>query len=81
MVATYVPGSDSIASDGHLYQFIPFLATCPGCRQQRPQLGYHLAALRKLLDRGFPVEAYCERCEEFWAISVGQRARLATWVG
>ena len=81
MTTTHLPGSDPIMLDGSVHQSIPFLATCPGCKQQKPQRGYHRAALRKLLKRGFPVEAYCGRCEEFWAIGVRERARLAAWLG
>jgi hypothetical protein len=33
--------------------------------------------LRRLLDRGLPVEGYCVMCDLFWPISARQRESLA----
>jgi hypothetical protein len=81
MIATYVPGSDSARADGRMQKTAPFLAICPKCKRQQPQHGYDRATLQRLLNRSLPVEAYCEKCEEFWAISPHERARLGSWLG
>jgi hypothetical protein len=81
MIATYVQRSDSTKADRRIHESIPFLATCPKCKQPQPQHGYNRATLSRLLERGYPVEAYCSVCEEFWAISAHERARLVTWLG
>lgn len=80
MIATYVPWSDSTKADRRIQGSIPFLATCPKCKQPQPQHGYNGATLLRILNRGYPVEAYCPACEEFWAVSAHERARLATWL-
>jgi hypothetical protein len=33
--------------------------------------------LQRSLDGGYPVDAYCVLCDEFWPISVSERAALA----
>ena len=33
--------------------------------------------IRDRLERGYPMEAYCEDCDDFWSISVKERAGLA----
>jgi hypothetical protein len=35
------------------------------------------ASLRRLLDAGHPIEAYCVMCDQFWALSVRERLQLA----
>ena len=55
---------------------IPFSSTCPKCRLQRRQRGSR-AALQRLLDRGHPVEAFCEMCGEYWPISPQERGEVA----
>jgi hypothetical protein len=35
------------------------------------------ANLRRLLDAGHPIEAYCVMCDQFWALSVRERLQLA----
>ena len=52
-----------------------FKSTCPKCGNARPQR-YELNSLLRLLNRGYPVEAYCSLCEEYWPISIKQRASL-----
>jgi hypothetical protein len=60
---------------------VPFLATCPNCKIRQTQHEYSRAVLLMLLSHGHPIEAYCPECDEFWAISVHERARLADWLG
>jgi hypothetical protein len=73
MTATYVSDSDSKA--------VPFLAICPKCKFRQPQHRYNRAALLRLLNHDDPIEAYCPECDEFWPISVHERARLAAGLG
>jgi hypothetical protein len=81
MIATYVPGSDSITADGRTHESVPFLATCPKCKIRQPQDEYNRAALLTLLSHGHSIEAYCPECDEFWSISAYERARLASALG
>ena len=78
MIATYVPETDTVKADAHLDEAIPFLATCPKCKHQRPQDGYIRADLLRLLSDGQPVEAYCATCDDCWSISTQECSRLAT---
>lgn len=55
---------------------IPFTSTCPKCRVQRSQYGQSFA-LKRLLDRGHPIEAFCEVCDEYWAIHPRERSEIA----
>jgi hypothetical protein len=63
-------------SNGRTDGSIPFASTCPKCAQVRPQRGYDNNSLLKLLNGGYPVEAYCAMCDEFWSISLKERAAL-----
>jgi hypothetical protein len=81
MIATYVTGTDTAKADRRLHEAIPFLATCPKCKHQRPQDGYIRGDLLKLLSDGDPVEAYCATCDDFWSLSRHERSRLATALG
>lgn len=56
--------------------FVSFSSTCPKCRITRSQRG-NRAAVQRLLDSDYPVEAYCEVCNECWPISPGERAEIA----
>jgi len=69
---------DSAKPDGHVlrHESLPFIARCPRCKHQRPQRGYNRAALQRLLKRGHPVEAYCAVCDEYWAVSAEELARI-----
>ena len=53
-----------------------FRSMCPKCAEMRPQRGYDRNSLLRLLNGGYPVEAYCVACEEYWPISVKERAAL-----
>jgi hypothetical protein len=59
---------------------IVFAATCPRCKREQLQTGYTLADLSRLLDGGHPVEAYCEFCDEFWAVTAQKRVELSEFV-
>lgn len=63
----------SLRTDGSR---VPFESTCPKCAQLRAQPGYDRSSLLRLLSGGYPVEAYCARCDEFWSISAKERAAL-----
>jgi hypothetical protein len=56
---------------------VEFVSTCPKCAQSRSQLRYDRESLVRLLERGYPVEAYCEGCDDYWLINVKERAGLA----
>jgi hypothetical protein len=55
---------------------VPFTSMCPACGQMRPQDGYDRGSLLRLLRGGYPVEAYCAWCDEYWSIDVPERATL-----
>jgi len=55
---------------------IPFTSTCPRCTREQHQRGLSHAALRRLLDKGYPIEAYRVTCDQFWSISARERAVL-----
>ena len=42
----------------------------------QPQRGFSRAALRRFLDGGFPVEAYCVTCDQFWSVSALERQAI-----
>jgi hypothetical protein len=53
-----------------------FVAKCPICRSVQPQDGYTVSDLARLLKGDFPIEAYCESCDEHWDVGIQQRAAL-----
>ncbi len=55
---------------------IPLVSACPRCRHPWAQW-YTPAALQRLLNGGQPLEAHCGPCDEYWRLSVRQRANLA----
>jgi hypothetical protein len=55
---------------------IPFTSTCPRCTRAQHQRGFARAALRSLLDKGYPIEAYCVMCDQFWPIGPRERSML-----
>ncbi len=55
----------------------PFASECPRCAHERVQPGYARDELQQLLDSGADIEAYCSSCDQYWAISVEERADLA----
>jgi hypothetical protein len=74
MKTTYIPESSGMKLHGRTK--IPFMSPCPKCAQVRLQRGYDRGSLLRLLDEGYPVEAYCETCDEFWSVSAKERAAL-----
>jgi hypothetical protein len=64
------PGSEETRS-----RWLRFRSICPKCGEARTQR-YNQAALLRLLNGGYPVEAYCSVCEEYWPIGIIERVRL-----
>jgi hypothetical protein len=44
--------------------------------RSQSQEGLTVADLARLFDGGFPIEAYCAICEEFWSINLQERVEL-----
>jgi hypothetical protein len=59
-----------------MHESIPFVSTCPNCRLPHPQRGFSRAAVLRLLNGGYPIEAYCVMCDEFWSISIAERVAI-----
>jgi hypothetical protein len=57
-------------------QAIAFASTCPHCERKQVQDGFTVADLMRLLYSGYPIEAYCLVCDEFWPISLQKRVEL-----
>jgi hypothetical protein len=57
-------------------QGIIFVSTCTSCRREQPQDAFTVADLLRLLDAGYPIEAYCVPCDKFWSIGVQERVKL-----
>jgi len=74
-------GARRRGADNRMHESIPFTSTCPKCQVQQPQQGFSRADLGRLLNNGHPIEAYCVTCDEFWAISPGERAALVSGLG
>ena len=78
-----VPGiqrtsASGVGRDSFMQESIAFTSMCPRCAVDQPQRRFSRAALQRSLDDGYPVEAYCVLCDEFWPISVSERAALAS---
>jgi hypothetical protein len=58
-------------------QTIVFVSTCPNCKRQQPQEGFTVEILARLLNGGFPIEAYCVICDVFWPVSLSKRIELS----
>lgn len=52
-------------------------AECPKCGQERRQQDYDRDELVQLLRTGAPIEAHCGSCDEYWELSIEERADLA----
>jgi hypothetical protein len=74
---THRRGAGIPCTDSHRHESVLFTSTCPRCTRDQPQRGFSRAALERLFRRGYPVEAYCVMCDQFWAISVRERVALA----
>ena len=55
---------------------VGFRSVCPKCAEMRPQRGYDRNSLLRLLNGGYPVEAYCVACDEYWPTSIKERVAL-----
>jgi hypothetical protein len=67
----------TIGMDSRLHESLPFTSTCPRCMRLQPQRGFPRAASRRLLDSGFPLEAYCVMCDQCWPVSALERRAIA----
>jgi hypothetical protein len=77
MKTTFVRRAPTTRLDGRMHvSKVPFVSMCPTCAQMRPQPGYDHNSLLRLLRGGYPLEAYCSMCDEFWSISAKERATL-----
>ena len=77
MKTTFVHRAPTTRLDGRMHvSKVPFLSMCPTGAQMRPQPGYDHNSLLRLLRGGYPLEAYCSICDEFWSISAKERATL-----
>jgi hypothetical protein len=59
-----------------MIQAIVFVSTCPSCKREQPQDAFTVADLVRLLNGGYPIEAYCVPCDRFWSIRVQERVTL-----
>jgi len=59
-----------------LFMSFSFMSVCPKCKDVRRQEGFSSRSLLRLLQRNQLIEAYCVVCDEFWPISVSERAAL-----
>ena len=53
-----------------------FVATCPTCGREERQNAFTRAALERLLNGGYPIEAYCSVCDEFWTVGIQKRVEI-----
>jgi hypothetical protein len=74
----HVPdGANKRGADSSIHLSVHFVSICPKCNHQQPQGGYSRAALGRLLNGGYPIEAYCVTCDEFWLINTAERIAVA----
>ena len=57
-------------------QAFAFVATCPTCGREELQNAFTRAALARLLNGGYPIEAYCSVCDEFWTVGIQKRVEI-----
>jgi len=67
-----------VETDASFFMSFSFVSVCPNCKDARAQAGFGGRTLLRLLHHNQPIEAYCVVCDEFWPISVSERAALAT---
>ena len=79
----YLSGGESInlhvevETNASLFMSFSFVSVCPRCKDVRSQSGFGGRTLIRLLQHNQPIEAYCVVCDDFWPISVSERAALA----
>ena len=54
-------------------EVIPFMSRCPKCGDRRLQEAYTHRMLRRFLNTGTGIEAYCNECHALWTISSLER--------
>jgi hypothetical protein len=69
---THRLGTDTLARQ----QTLLLKSRCPRCMREQTQ-SFSKANLRRLLDAGYPIDAYCVMCDQFWAVSIRERLQLA----
>jgi hypothetical protein len=57
-----------------------FESPCPKCGHRQPQRRFSRTDLFRLLNGGYPIEAYCPMCDDFWSISLAERVVIAMQV-
>jgi len=57
-------------------QAFAFVATCPTCGHAQLQNAFARPDLERLLTGGYPIEAYCTDCDEFWTVSIQKRVEI-----
>jgi hypothetical protein len=60
-----------------MIQSIIFVSTCKSCLNEQPQDAFTVEDLVRLLDGGYPIEAYCMPCDKFWSIGIQERLELS----
>jgi hypothetical protein len=81
-VIVYLSGGERInlhlevQTDAGSFMSLSFVSVCPKCKDVRRQEGFGSRTLFRLLRHKQPIEAYCVVCDEFWPISISERAAL-----
>jgi len=57
-------------------RMIAFASICASCGREQPQSTFTVAGILRQLNGGYPIEAYCTACEEFWPIDLQKRVEL-----
>ena len=78
--STHRTGAGNIGTDSRTDE-VSFLSTCPRCTREQLEQVFSRAAVQRLLDSGYPVEAHCVMCDQYWPISAQERAAVARRLG
>jgi len=57
-------------------QALTFKAICPTCGREELQKTLTFAALERLIDGCYPIEAYCAVCDDFWPVNIQKRVEI-----
>jgi hypothetical protein len=57
-------------------QALAFVAICPTCGRDELQDAFTCAALERLIDGCYPIEAYCTVCDQFWTVNIQKRVEI-----
>jgi hypothetical protein len=57
-------------------QVLTFVAICPTCGREELQNTFTCAALERLIDGCYPIDAYCAVCDEFWTVNIRKRVEI-----